>query len=148
MRFSDEQTRHLEDFQSRNEGKSAADRLSLFDYASTAATPDLVLAFAALFFCELIEVDGHYFISEKFDVAVYEEWKRKQPDLREIQRIMNSLYMSTLLKNAEVTAAQAKVCAEVIAAVWNEVHGAKHAVAEVHGTTLQDLAVTLVDSHE
>ena len=35
MRFSEEQTRDLEDYQSWNEGRSAADRLSLFDYART-----------------------------------------------------------------------------------------------------------------
>jgi hypothetical protein len=148
MRFGEEQTRDLEDFQSWNEGKTGADRLSLFDYATFAATPDLLLAFAALFFCELVEVDGHYFIAEKFDAAVYEDWRRKQPDAREIQRVMNNLYMSTLLQNAEVTDAQAKICAQVIAAAWNEVHGPKHVVAEVHGTTLDDLAVTLVNAHE
>jgi len=148
MRFSEEQTRDLEDFQSWNEGRSGADRLSLFDYSTFAATPDLLLAFAALFFCELTEVDGHYFIAEKFDAAVYADWQRRQPDAREIQRAMNNLYMSTLLQNAEVTDAQAKVCAQVIAAAWNEVHGAKHVVAEVHGTILDDLAVTLVNAHE
>jgi hypothetical protein len=36
----------------------------------------------------------------------------------------------------------------VLAACWNEVHSAKHVVAEVHGTTLEDLSVTLVDAHE
>lgn len=148
MRFSEEQTRDLEDYQSWNEGRSAADRLSLFDYATFAATPDLLLAFAALFFCELTEVDGHYFIAEKFDAEAYVDWRRRQPDMREIQRAMNNLYMSTLLQNAEVTDAQAKICAQVIAAAWNEVHGAKHVVAEVHGTVLDDLAVTLVDAHE
>jgi len=148
MRFSEEQTRDLEDFQSWNEGRSGTDRLSLFDYATFQATPDLLLSFAALFFCELTEVDGHYFIAAKFDAAVYEDWKRKSPDHREIQRAMNNLFMSTLLQNAEVSDAQAKVCADVIAAAWNAVHGDRHVVAEVHGTTLEDLAVTLVDSHE
>lgn len=148
MRINEEQLRELEDFQSWNEGKAAADRLSLFDYITFEATPDLLLGFAALFFCELTEVEGHYFIAGKFDASVHEDWKRKLADPREIQRAMNNLHMSTLLQNAEVTDAQAKVCAQVIAAAWNEVHGPKHVVAEVHGTTLEDLAVTLVNAHE
>ena len=148
MRFNEEQLQGLEDFQSRNEGRSGADRLSLFDYATLEATPDLLLAFAALFFCELTEVDGHYFIAEKFDATVYEAWKRRLEDRRDIQRAMNRLVMNTLLQSTVVTDSQAKVCAQVVAAAWNEVHGTKHMVAEVHGTTLEDLAVTLVDSHE
>jgi len=148
MRINEEQLRELDDFQSWNEGKTGAERLPLFDYVTFEATPDLLLGFAALFFCELTEVEGHYFIAEKFDAAVYEDWKRRQPDSREIQRSMNNLHMSTLLQNAEVTDAQAKVCAQVIAAAWNEVHGPRHVVAEVHGTTLEDLAVTLVNAHE
>lgn len=148
MRFNEEQVRDLDDFQSWNEGKSSADRLSLFDYATFKATPDLILALAALFFCELVEVEGHYFIAEKFDASAYDDLKRKLEDGREIQRVMNNLYMSTLLQNAEVTDELAKVCAQVVAAAWTEVHGAKHVVAEVHGTTLEDLAVTLVNAHE
>jgi hypothetical protein len=148
MRINEEQLRELEDFQSWNEGKAGAERLSLLDYVTLDATPDLLLGFAALFFCELTEVDRHYFIAEKFDAGVYEDWKRRQPDARQIQRAMNNLHMSTLLQNAEVTDSQARVCAQVLAAAWNEVHGAKHVVAEVHGTTLEDLVVTLVNAHE
>jgi hypothetical protein len=148
MRFGEEQLRELEDFQSWNEGRTGEQRLSLFDYVTFEATPDLLLGFAALFFCELTEVDGHYFIAGKFDAGLYEDWKRKQPDAREIQRAMNNLHMSTLLQNAEVADSQARVCAQVIAAAWNEVHGPRHVVAEVHGTTLEDLAVTLVNAHE
>jgi hypothetical protein len=148
MRFNEEQLRELDGFQSWNEGKAGAGRLSLFDYVTFEATPDLLLGFAALFFCELTEVDGHYFIAGKFDAAVYEDWKRRKPDAREIQRAMNNLHMSALLQNAEATDSQARVCAQVIAAAWNEVHGPRHVVAEVHGTTLEDLAVTLVNAHE
>jgi hypothetical protein len=148
VRFNEEQLRELKDFQSRNEGKSGADRITLFDYATFRATPDSLLAFAALFFCELTEVEDHYFIADRFDARVFADLKSKLTDLREVQRVMNRLPMSTLMQNAEISDSLARICAHVLAATWNEVHGAKHVAAEVHGTTLEDLSVTLVDAHE
>jgi len=148
VKFSEEQLRELEDFQSWNEGKCDAERITLFEYASFKATPDSLMAFAALFFCELTEVEDHYFIADRFDARVFAELKSEWTDLREVQRIMNRLHMSTLMQNAEISDTLAKVCAQVLAASWNEVHGAKHVVAEVHGNTLEDLSVTLVDAHE
>jgi hypothetical protein len=137
VRFNEEQLREL-----------GAARHSLLDFATLRATPELLMAFAALFFCELIEVEGHYFVAEKFDPRVFDESKTRLTDLREVQRIMNQIQIRTLMQNAEVSDSLARVCAQVIASAWNEVHGPNHVVAEVHGTTLEDLSVTLVDAHE
>jgi hypothetical protein len=148
VKISTETTERLSDFRSWNEGKCEADRISLLTYATFVATPDLLFAFASLFFCELVEVEKHYFIKDRFDVRVYEDWKKRLDDPRAIQRVMNHIHISTLLQNADVDEAQARSCAELLAAAWNEVHLRRGATAEVHGTTLEDLSVTLVNLHE
>lgn len=121
---------------------------SLQDYAASVATPDLLFAFAALFFCEVIEVDKHLFLKHRFDQRAYEAWKKQLTDARDIQRVMNRTRIATLLQNARVDDAGARACAELLAAAWNEVHIRRGANAEVHGTTVEDLSVTLVNLHE
>lgn len=145
MRFNDTQLERLGDFQSWKEGEDGP--VSLLDYAAYTATPDQLFGYAALFFRELVEIDGHYFFADAFDEKLYAEWRSKKPG-REIQRAMNELPMARLLGNADVDAASAKHCAQLLATAWNEVHARKGVVAEVHGATLEDLAVTLVNGHE
>ena len=145
MRFNEAQLQTLGDFQSWKEGEDGP--VSLLDYAAYTATPDQLFGYAALFFRELREVDGHYYFADTFDEKLYAEWRTGKPG-REIQATMNELPMSKLLGNADVDAAAAMACARLVAAAWNEVHGDKGVVAEVHGETLEDLAVTLVNGHE
>lgn len=145
MRFTDAQLQHLGDFQAWKEGEDGP--ASLLDYAAYTATPDQLFGYAALFFRELVEVDGHYFFADSFDEKLYAEWRPRKPG-REIQRVMNELPMARLLGSADVDARSAKHCAQLVAAAWNEVHQRKGVVAEVHGETLEDLAVTLVNGHE
>jgi hypothetical protein len=148
MRIPTEALARLPDYQSRNAGRSESARISLEEYATLVATPDLLFAFAALFFCEMVEVEKHYFIKERFERGVYEDWKTRRDDLRDIQRVMNRLQVSTLLQGAQMDDALARSCAELLAAVWTEVHIRRGVTAEVHGTTANDLSVTLVNLHE
>jgi hypothetical protein len=145
LRFNDVQLRHLGDFQAWKEGEDGP--VTLLDYAAYTATPDQLFGFAALFFRELVEVDGHYYFADAFDEKLYSEWRSRKPG-REIQASMNELPMAKLLGNADVDSAGAKQSAQLLAAAWNEVYGRKGLVAEVHGATLEDLAVTLVNGHE
>ena len=145
MRFNDAQLQHLGDFQAWKEGEDGP--VTLLDYAAYTATPDQLFGYAALFFRELVEVDGHYYFADTFDEKLYAEWRSRKPG-REIQATMNELPMAKLLGNADVDTAGAKQTAQLLAAAWNEVYGRKGLVAEVHGATLEDLAVTLVNGHE
>lgn len=145
MRFTEAQLQALGDFQSWSEGEDGP--VSLLDYAAYTATPDQLFGYAALFFRELIEVDGHYYFADSFDEKLHTEWRSGKPG-REIQATMNELPMSKLLGNADVDSGAAMNCARVLAAAWNEVYGRRGLVAEVHGETLEDLAVTLVNGHE
>ena len=145
MRFTDAQLQTLGDFQSWQEGEDGP--VSLLDYAAYTATPDQLFGFAALFFRELVEVGGHYYFADTFDQKLYDEWHPRKTG-REIQATMNELPMSKLLGNADVDTRSAMNCARLLAAAWNEVYGRKGLVAEVHGETLEDLAVTLVNGHE
>ena len=145
VRFTDQQLQSLSDFQSWKEGEN--DAVTLLDYAAYTATPDQLFGYAAVFFREVIEVEGHHFFADAFDQSAYARAKREKPG-REIQREMNQLPMSKLLQSADVDDGAARTCAQLVANAWNEVHGAKGLVAEVHGATLQDLSVTLVSGHE
>lgn len=144
MKISENHLALLSDYQEWNEGKAANDRLSLFDYVSFNATPDLLLGFAELFSCELVLVDHHYFIAERFDASSYEKWKTTLSDMRAIQRVINHIHMRTLLQSHPVGDALAVACAEAIAKIWNEVHRPKSLCAEVHGSVFDDVSVTLV----
>lgn len=146
MRFSDTQLRALNDYQSWKEGEDRA--ATLLDYASFTATPDQLFAYAAVFFRELVEVEGHYFFVDEFDAAAHAKAAAELADGREVQRRLNALPMSRLLQSADVDDAAAKSCASLIAAAWNEVHAHEGVTAEIHGESLTDLVVTLVNGHE
>ena len=146
MRFTEHQLRALSDYQSWKEGEDGP--ATLLDYAAFTATPDQLFGYAAVFFRELVEVERHYFFADAFDEVTYARLKQQLPDGRAVQRVINELKMATLLQNADIDARAAKSCAELIAAAWNEVHGREGLVAEVHGSTLDDLLVTLVNLHE
>jgi hypothetical protein len=136
----------LSDFQSWKEGEDGPS--TLLHYAAFTATPDQLFGYAALFFRELIEVDGHYFFADEFDAAAHAKAKAELPDGRDLQRRLNALPMRRLLQNADIDDAAAVSCAQMIAAAWNEVHAHEGVTAEVHGETLEDLIVTLVNGHE
>jgi hypothetical protein len=146
MRFTDQQLQSLSDFQSWKEDED--EPVTLLDYAGFTATPDQLFAYAAVFFRALIEVDGHYYFEDAFDADTYALWKSKLANGREIQRVMNALPMTRLLQSADVDAAGAAACARLVADAWNEVHGRKGVVAEVHGEAWNDLSVTVVNGHE
>lgn len=146
MRISDAQQRALSDYQSWKEGEDGA--ATLLDYAAFTATPDQLFAYAAVFFRELVEVEGHYFFADEFDATAHAAAKAALTDGREIQRRLNALPMRRLLQSADVDDAAAKSCAALIAAAWNEVHAHEGVTSEVHGETLADLVVTLVNGHE
>ena len=146
MRFNGKQLEALTDFQSWKEGESGA--VTLLDYAAYAATPDQLFGYAAVFFREVMEVDRHHYFADVFDEKTYAQLKARFPDGRDIQRALNALPMSKLLQNADIDNGAAAACAQLVAAAWTEVHIRKGVTAEVHGTTLEDLSVTLVNLHE
>jgi hypothetical protein len=145
VRFTDQQLQALSDFQSWKEGEDGP--VTLLDYACYTATPDQLFGYAAVFFRQVIEVDHHYFFADVFDEKAHSAQKAQRPG-REIQRSMNELRIAKLLENADVDDVAARSCAQLVANAWNEVHGDKGLVAEVHGTSLGDLVVTLVNGHE
>jgi hypothetical protein len=146
LRFTEQQLRALSDYQSWKEGED--EPATLLDYATYTATPDQLFGYAAVFFRELVEVDGHYFFADEFDPARHAEAMAELPDGRDVQRRLNALPMTRLLRNADIDDAAAKSCAELVATAWNEVHAHEGVTAEIHGTTLEDLVVTLVNGHE
>ena len=146
LRFTDHQLRALSDFQSWKEGEDGP--ATLLDYAAFTATPDQLFGYAALFFRELVEIDGRHFFADEFDAAAYESAKADLADGRDVQRRLNALAIRRVLQSADVDDAAAKSCALLIAAAWNELHGDEGVTAEVHGETLGDLVVTLVNGHE
>jgi hypothetical protein len=144
MEMSSEDLKMLRDFNSWNEGKTADARISIFDYLCFNASPDLLFGFASLFFCELIRVDGHYFIRERFDEEVYREWKAGNYEVRFIQKMMNHIHMRSLFQKEQLSDALALSCAQMIRDIWNKVFSDKSLVAEIDGESSEDISVTLV----
>jgi len=145
MHLTEAQLDRLKDFKEWNEEKPPEQRISLFDYATFQATPDLLFGFAALLICDLVEVEGHYFIAARFNASYYDDWKTRLSDKIAIQRVMNHIHLTTILQNADADLQAATDCANLIASVWSEVHASKGVVGEVQGSSLEDLSVTLVN---
>ena len=81
MRFSENQLQALSDFQSWKEGED--EPVTLLDYAAFTATPGPFVRLRAVFFREVIEVDGHLYFADAFDEKS-SAWKLTLPGRRDI----------------------------------------------------------------
>ena len=128
---------------SKWKSSSSSGEFSLFDFICCVATPDLLFGFAEVFYPELVLHNGAYFIESRFDETTFEAWTKKGTELREIQRVMNHIHMSTLLQGQGVSPDVARAAAEAVASTWTRVFHDRDLVGEVIGEGLEDLAVTL-----
>lgn len=142
MHVSKESLQALREFNRWKSGAQGAS-FSLLDFVCCVCTPDLLLGFAELFSPELVLHDGAYFIASRFDERTYEAWKNRGTKLREIQRVMNHIHMSTLLQREEVSLNVAREAAEAVASIWTLVFRDSGLSGEVVGEEFEDLAVTL-----
>lgn len=124
------------------------DLVTLLDYVGFAATPDLLFAFADLFWPDLVVHEGLRFLASGFTVDTYEQWRRSGRSPEEIQRVMNHVHVSTLLQQKDVSDETAVEAARIIAGIWGRTLGPEDIVAEAMGTELADAAVTFHERHE
>lgn len=91
--------RHLPRFEEWRDGFEEPP--GLWDYAVHRGGLTMALAFASLFWPDLVEVDGSVFIAEQYDATVYADWRTRlgdQPDA--IERVMNHVHLSDLFHPA------------------------------------------------
>src|SRR5688572_30229270 len=101
----------------RSTGPSGGDAsdFGLLSYLSCVATPDLLFAFAELLAPSLVEHEGSYFIAERFDERIYDDWRAKLGDPRDIERVINHIHISSLFQDQHVTDEMALAAANLIA---------------------------------
>lgn len=136
---------HLADFQAWARSGPVGSTVSLLDYVGFVGTPDLLFAFAALFWPELVTHDGMRFLASGFSAEVYNQWRDSGTSRREIQRVMNHVHVSTLLQEQVVSDKVAVEVARAIAAIWSRTIGPEGLVAESIGSGFDDAAVTFFE---
>jgi hypothetical protein len=134
----------LKDYNSWSRSETELKTISIFDYLCFTATPDALFAFASLFFIELIKYEDGLFIKERFDEAVYGEWKKRLDSVAEIQRVMNHIHIRQIFQNQVISDELAFESAKLIQNIWSRTFESDGLKAEVHGKTSQDISVTLV----
>jgi hypothetical protein len=132
----------LREYSSWNTGKLAEDRITLFDYSTFIATPDILFAMAELFDPKLYRFEGCYFIEEKFSEDIYLSWKLKGLGKREIEKVMNHIHITSILQDSDMSIALAKHCCELIVDMWNKIFRNNNITSEVLGSNLEDLSIT------
>jgi hypothetical protein len=142
MRPKPEVWAKLSDLRSWAQGGSDPESVTLLDYVSFVATPDLLFAFAELFFPETILYEGRRFLASGFKAETYEQWIRSGRSPEEVQRVMNHVHISTLFQGQYVADDTALEAAHAIAQIGTQTLGPYGVRAEVMGATFADFAVT------
>ncbi len=109
------------------------------------ATPDLLFGFAELFMPDLVVHEGLHFLANGFSAEVFEQWRRAGHGLRETQRVMNHVHVSTLLQQRLVSDELALTAARAVAAIWRRTLTPEGLIVEVLGADFWDAAVTFFD---
>ena len=146
MRFKDGLLSQLQDFQKWSATGAQAGDVSLLDYVGFIGTLDTLVAYAELFFPELVIHDNSRFLASGFSTELYATWAAKGLSSREIQRVMNHVHISTLMQHQYVSDEAAVECARILADLWNRTLGSEGLVAEALGTDLADAAVTFCEA--
>lgn len=147
MKISNKALRLLSDYGEWNSDKSDGNEITIFNYLCFNATPDLLFAFASLFFIELISFEGSYFIKERFTKEVFFEWESRLTTHVEIQRVMNHIHVCQLFQHQELQEDVVFESAKLIQKVWNNVFSDLELIAEIHGETVEEVSITLVSAN-
>ncbi|MGK7900051.1 MAG: hypothetical protein AB4352_01305 [Hormoscilla sp.] len=78
------------------------DDFSLWDYLFGVGSVELAIAFSKLFWPDTIEHEGGIFLSEAFDLQIYEQWKAKLGnDMTSIERVINHQHVDDILPGSQ-----------------------------------------------
>lgn len=146
MRPSPHVMAQLTDFRAWSNSGPEPDTVTLVDYVGLVGTPDLLFAYAALFWPDLIVHDGLRFLASGFTTHAYEQWRGAGRTPEETQRVMNHIHVSTLFQQQVVSDEAAVEAARFIAQVWCRTLGPDGLTAEAEGMGLSDAAVTFFES--
>lgn len=146
MRPNDSIMAQLADFAAWSRSGPQPTTITLIDYVGFVATPDLFFGFAALFSPDLIVYQGVRFLASGFSKALYEQWRSKGLDSRDIQRVLNHVHISTLFQNQSISDETAVEAARILVSIWSRTLGPERLVAEAVGSGLEDAAATFFEA--
>jgi len=140
----------LDAFKAWSRSGPPGSQISPIDFIGFIATPDLFFGFVGLFCPEVVQRRGGVFLASGFTDEALDAWLRKGTTLREAQRVMNHIHVSTLIQDQVVSDELAIEIADHLASIWNLTLGGHSVVAERIGTGAVDAATTfyVADSGE
>lgn len=133
----------LTEYSSWNYGKAEADQITLFDFSTFIASPDLIFAMQALLSPDIIRHAECCFLEEKFDLEVFCLWQEKKLSKNQIEKVMNHIHMTRIIQDGCYDYEILKCCAEIICEFWNMKFKNEGLIAEYFGDDLDNLAITL-----
>ncbi|MEQ8995515.1 MAG: hypothetical protein RID53_03295 [Coleofasciculus sp. B1-GNL1-01] len=78
------------------------DDFSLWDYLAGVSNIEVALAFTKVFLPDFVEHEGGIFLSEAFNLEIYEQWKAQLGDnIASIEQVMNHQHIDDLLPGSE-----------------------------------------------
>jgi hypothetical protein len=132
----------LTEFQSWQTQNENSPPLTAIDFVGFLATRGLFFGFAELFCPSVVAYKGGVFLADGFSEENVEAWLGKGIGLRETQRVINHLHISTLIQNQEVGEIDAIEIADHLAFIWRLTLAQYSVVVEIIGEGFEDLAVT------
>ena len=94
--------------------------ITALDFAQLAGSAGLLCAYAALLAPDLVEVEGRWFLRDKFSRANYDNWVRNLGDRAHVQMMMNHLHLSSFLQNGASDESIEMKAAEMLRAIWQK----------------------------
>jgi len=78
------------------------DSFSLIDYIFVKSNTEVAIAYTKLFWPDLIEHEGGYFLNDFFDESTYLQWRKELGgNIYKIERVMNHIHIEDLFQNLE-----------------------------------------------
>lgn len=110
-----EQLREFQNWKTAN-----GDHFSLRDYLFGVSNVEVAIAFTKLFWPDFVEHDGGVFLSEAFDIKIYEQWKAEfDRDIQSIEKVINHQHIDDILPGADnVSIDNLIYLGEALAQMW------------------------------
>lgn len=82
--------------------KVNGDNFSFWDYLFGVSNVEIAIIFTKLFWPDFVEHEGGIFLSEAFNIQIYEQWKAQMGnDITSIERVINHQHIDDILPGAD-----------------------------------------------
>jgi hypothetical protein len=115
--------------------------LSPLDFVALEGRPSLLFAYSSLLDPDLENVDGRFFLSNRFDRELLDNWEAKGVKGAEAQRVINHIHMSYLMQDECSDVEILDAAAVAVSNTWRKTLPAGVTV-EIIGAQTEDVSVT------